>query len=43
MLFVALFALALLMPQTRGWPAVALLTAFVLVMVELLRDLKEKT
>jgi hypothetical protein len=43
MLFVALFALALLMPRAEGWSAVALLVAFLLVMAELLRDLKEKT
>jgi hypothetical protein len=43
MLFVALFAICLLIPSAHGWQAVALLTAFVVVMVELLRDLQEKT
>jgi hypothetical protein len=43
MLFVALFALCLAFPHVDGWSAWALLAAFVLVMVELLRDLREKT
>lgn len=41
MLFVALFAICLAFPHADGWQAAALLVAFVLVMAELLRGLKE--
>lgn len=43
MLFLALFAIVLVIPHTHGRSAWALLVAFVLVMVELLRDLRERT
>jgi hypothetical protein len=43
MLFVALFAICLLIPTSHGWQAAALMVAFVVVMVELLRGLREKT
>lgn len=43
MLFIALFAICLAFPHVDGWSAWALLLAFLLVMVELLHDLKEKT
>lgn len=38
MLFVALFAIVLAFPHVEGWSAGALLVAFLLVLVELLRD-----
>jgi hypothetical protein len=40
MLFLALFALCLAFPHAHGWSSWALLVAFVLVMAELLRDLR---
>ena len=43
MLFLALFALTLAIPHTHGWPAWALIAAYVIVMWHLLQDLREKT
>lgn len=40
MLFVALIALCLVIPHVHGRHALAVLAAFVVIMVELLRDLK---
>lgn len=42
MLFVALFALCLLFPHVHGRHALALLVAFVVVLAEILSDLKER-
>lgn len=43
MLFLALFALCLVIPQAHGRTAWALMVAFVIVTWHLLQDLREKT
>jgi hypothetical protein len=43
MLFVALFALCLVIPHLHGWQAGALILAFTIIMWHLLQDLREKT